>query len=444
MNAATLAAPTVRWAGGLFAVSVLLQRFAVPGLPAVALLLPVVLGWAAWGLVRGLVEVDRVRLLWWLLTAGVTATAVVLQPLVLDRHVVSPTSWALLITCWAPAVLRIRDRRRSVYLGVLRSVVNTAVVLAVVSVVMLASQYAGIPYRDWLASFVPGDLLLDNYAISYPLEYGSDIYRSNAWIGLEPSFVSAQLGLGVLAALLTRARLPKIAIILAGMISTLSGSGFAIVIVGIAVMLVQPIRQTLRRYVPAAVGLAVVAAATPFGQAMVARVTEVRTARSSTSLRAVLPYEYLWPVWSTDLRLVLLGMGPGSSQDLVDESGILGLLVPTPIKIFFDYGLLAGGVLAAFLLYCYWRGPSRAVAVALLASLWTLQPGTSTMLVLAPLFLLVTWWAPRAHAPLESSRTANGDSVGAQPWSSVGAEPWPSGAERHDRPQPLSPTAVGT
>lgn len=69
----------------------------------------------------------------------------------------------------------------------------------------------------------------------------------------------------------------------------------------------------------------------------------------------------------------------------------------TPIKIFYDYGLVAGAALAVMILICYAGGHSRSMALALLVSLWTLQPGTTSILVLLPVLVLVTWWSPRPH-----------------------------------------------
>jgi hypothetical protein len=75
--------------------------------------------------------------------------------------------------------------------------------------------------------------------------------------------------------------------------------------------------------------------------------------------------------------------------------------VPTPLKIFFDYGVIAGLALATFLLFMYLGGPSRAMAITLGTSLWALQPGTTTLVFVVAVPLLVTWWTPRINAPLE-------------------------------------------
>jgi hypothetical protein len=393
----------VLWVGGLFTATVLLQRFAVPGLP-VALVLPLLLGGALWGVAAGLATFDRFRLTAWLLAAGAMAAVIGIQELVVPDARISVSSWALFVLTWLPFTLRLTDRRRATYVATLRVVVGTTLCLAVLNIVMLTSQLAGLPYRDWLAELLPGNLLLQGFVITYPLTYASEIYRGNAWIGLEPSIVSAQLGVGLVAAILVRARATTIVVLAAGTLCAASGSGVAILLVAVLVVLALPGRRVLRPYaLPAGIGLVLVLA-TPIGQGLLARVPEVFVTNSSANLRAVLPYQYLWGRWSDNLGIVLLGGGPGSSQSIVGDSGILGLLVPTPVKIFFDYGLLAGAVLAGFIIICYLGGPSRALAVSLFVSLWTLQPGTTVAVLVAPLLLLVTWWSPRDAPVMELLR----------------------------------------
>jgi hypothetical protein len=407
VSQAVLQRATIRWVGGLFAATVLLQRFAVPGLP-VALVLPVLLVGGLWGVAAGLASFDRFRLTAWLLAAGAMAAVIGVQSLVVQDARISFGSWALFVTTWAPFTLRLTDRRRATYVATLQVVVGTTLCLAVVNIVMLASQLAGLSYKDWLASLLPSNLLLQGFVITYPLRYGSDIVRGNAWIGLEPSIVSAQLGVGLVAAILVRARATTVLLLAVGLLCAASGSGVAILIVALLVLLMLPERRLLRAYAwPAGIGL-VVALVTPIGQELLARIPEVFVANSSANLRAVLPYQYLWGYWTHSLDIVVLGGGAGSSQSLVADSGIAGLLVPTPVKIFFDYGLLAGGVLAFFIIFCYVGGPSRALAFSLFVSLWTLQPGTTVAVLVAPLLLLVTWWSPRDLPVMEVLGTPDG------------------------------------
>jgi hypothetical protein len=368
----------------------------------VALLLPVMLGLCVAGVALRIFTFERRRLAAWFFAAGSTALAVQLQTVFIDHAMISFGSWALFMLTWLPFTLRLVHHDRRTFIRVLDVVSRITTYLAAGCLVMMGSQLAGLGYRDWFATLVPDSLLLDGFVITYPVEYGSDLMRANAWIGLEPSIVSALLGVGVLAALLVGAPWVRVLVLLGGLFATVSGSGFAVLAAGLLVMSLSPVRRSLRRYLVPTALLLIIAVNSMIGSAILERVTEVSSTNSSTSLRAVMPYQYLFPQWSENPLVALLGRGPGSSQDIVANSGILGLLVPTPVKIFFDYGILAGLVLAAFILLCYAGGHSRALSLSLLLSLWLLQPGTTTVVIIMPVLLLVTLWAPRQQAPLES------------------------------------------
>lgn len=393
---------TVLWVGTMWALLILLQRFTIPGLP-VALLIPVAFFWVLWGLARGVAELDRGRMGLWSLAFGSAAILVLVQDVVLAAPAISATAILLFATVWAPFMLRLRDRRLDTYLTVLRVVCGMSAVLAAVAALMMVSQLLGVRYVDWFGTTVPQTLQYPApaFVITYPVEYGSPIYRANAWIGLEPSFVSAQIGLGIVAGILARVRLPILLLLFAGMLSTTAGSGFLIVLVAGVIMVLSPMRAALVRYVPLVVVAVIAALLTDLGQNIVSRAFEGSDSRSSTSLRTVLPYHRFWPEWTQDLLTVLLGRGPGSTEDLLPIFNVTGLLVPTPIKIFFEYGLIVGILIASFMLLCMFRGPSRSIAFTLFFSLWTLQPGSTTFLIVAPAFLLVTLWSPRAGQPIE-------------------------------------------
>jgi hypothetical protein len=188
------------------------------------------------------------------------------------------------------------------------------------------------------------------------------------------------------------------------MLCTTAGSGFIIVGVAVAVILFSRMRWALVRYallIPPVAAFAI----TPWAKPIVSRAGEFTGgsgSNNSTNLRAIAPYDVLWPRFIDDPLRVILGAGPGSSAEIITNQHIRGLLVPTPLKIFFDYGLIAGLAMAAFLLFMYLGGPSRALAITLAASLWTLQPGTTTMVFVVAVPLVVTWWTPRTQGPLES------------------------------------------
>ena len=96
LGARTLQQATVRYMVGLFAAMVLLQRFSSIVISDVSILVVLVPAWAGWGLLRGLLVVDRTRLLLWMaatervelfadvpdLTPYLNRTSVALNPVV--------------------------------------------------------------------------------------------------------------------------------------------------------------------------------------------------------------------------------------------------------------------------------------------------------------------------------------------------------------------------
>lgn len=392
------------WTTTLFALMIVFQRVAVPGLPNVSALVVVAVLWAGLGLLYGIVEIDSTRLTWWLGAGAVTGFLMLVQTQMVAGSRISVTAWGLVLVVWAPFIVRLVSRSMAAYLLALRKIANVATALGAASLLMLALQFGGMNYHDWFGSILPQSLQLTGFNTSYPLHWGSKFYKSNAFIGLEPSIVSLQLGIGLLAAILARVQWWKFLILIAGLVSTVAGSGMVVVLVGLSVVLVAPAsRRWAGRTVVLVLMIAVAAWFTPLGQLIVGRVDEFDNADSSTSARAIVPYQVLVPEWLDDLGGLLAGYGPGASQRAANElTTISEVLIPTPLKVVFEYGLIGGIVLGAFVLICYWGAPSLAMAVALLVSTALLQSGLASPAVTLPALALVTAWSPRAkRRPLE-------------------------------------------
>lgn len=401
MHPTTQEVRSARWVAALFLMVIVLQRVGIPGIPSIGMLTPLVLGWVVVALVRGVVVLHWQSVLWFVVASVVTGAAMLVQSSSVVQAQISVTSWLLVLAVWAPFMVRLVEPGVAGYLVMLRFVTYSSVALAAASVAMLGSQLAGLPFRDWFSAVVPQAFQLDGFNTIAPTTYGSGLIRSTAWIGLEPSVVSALIGLGILAAIFVRARNWVVVSLGAGLLATASGSGVFIVVLGVLVMLVHPCRRLLVRYSGFGLIAVVVATVSPIGALMIGRATEFQSADSSTNLRALEPYVALVPRWTHDLGGLLLGWGPGSSQRVVSDTNIPGLLVPSPAKIFFDYGLVAGLVLAVFILGCFWGGRSRAFALSLVVSLWILQPGVSTSVFVTPVLVFVTLWSPRSGPALE-------------------------------------------
>ena len=424
----------VPWLVGLFAANVLFQRISVPSL-SIPIVVPISVIWIGLVLYSGVAVINHRRLVLWLLGAGVSAGLVIAQVLVVDGPFVSVNSWALWMTVWLPLVVHFVDRRWETYVRALRGVANVGLGLATLSLLFMGIQYLGVPYRDWMAQAVPSSLLVSGYVVSYPVTYGSEIYKSNAWIGLEPSFVSFMLGVCVVAAVVARMHWAKVTVLLMAMLATTAGSGLAIVIGYVVVTIISGRGKTLRRYALPAVGIGVLFAFTLLGEAILSRVTEAGQSRSSTSLRMIEPYQFLWPHWLADPMGVLFGYGPGSSAWVVTNAGILGLLVPSVAKVLFDYGLIGGVILIALMLSTFVRAPEPRFALALGISMFTVQAASPGLVICA--ICVASLWSPaprgRPHSgpvPRRAPRRADNDRAREQPLP-VGS---PVRAARSERP----------
>lgn len=391
----------------LLVLVILTQRIGIPGVPSIGFTTVLIVGWTAVAALCGVIVLDRTRFMWWLGMAGATALAMLVQQAWVPGAQISVNAWILVFVVWLPFAFRLVDTGRPGFVLLLRYLTRIAVVLAVVTLAMVGSQLAGVRYVDVLARLLPSSLLLEGFNTLIPIFYGSPIYKGTAWIGLEPSITSAFLGLGLLAALLARMSVVSIVVLILGLVATVSGSGVVLVIGGLIVLLASRARSVLAPYWFLGILTVVATSLTTFGEVLLSRSTEVQSDNSSAALRSTLPYEIITPRWISEPWAVVLGWGPGSSQRAVNESGIIGLLVPTPVKIFYEYGLVAGIVLAAMFLLTFWGGPSRTFSIPLLLTLLFLQPGLTTAIITVPVLALVTLWSPRWGPQIEDDPDGN-------------------------------------
>jgi hypothetical protein len=379
------------WVTVLFMLTFLFQRISVPGI-SIPVTVPIAGLWLGLGFLRGLVTIDPRRFVIWCLAAAVSGAMVLPQLIMVASPYVSFNSWALWIVIWLPLVVRLRDRSRVQYLRTLRAVANAGLGLAVLSIAFMLSQLFGLRYYDWVAAVVPHNLLVHDYVVTYPISYGSPIYKSNGWIALEPSFLSFFIAVCLVSALVTRMSVVKVLVLLAGLLSTVAGSGIAVVIVYMVCLLLVGRIGNLRRYALPAVAVIVGFISTIFGQAISQRVLEFGDPRSSTSLRAIEPYLQLWPYWVGDPPSVIIGQGAGSSAEIIRGLGITGLLVPSTAKVLFDYGLVGGTGLIILMIFTYVRSPEPLFALSLAASMFVLQTASQPLVICS--IMLFAFWSP--------------------------------------------------
>jgi hypothetical protein len=390
------------WVTVLFVLTFLLQRISVPDI-SIPVTVPITCLWVCLAFIRGLVTIDPRRFLIWTLAAAVSGAMVLPQLILVARPYVSFNSWALWIVTWLPLVVRLRDRSRLAYLRTLRAIAHAGLGIAVVSIAFMLSQLLGMRYHDWLADVVPDNLLVQGFVISYPIEYGSEIYKSNGWVALEPSFLSFMIGICLIAALVTRMSVGKVLVLLVGLLSTVAGLGMAILAVYLICLLALGRIGNLGRYGLPALLVIGGFTTTIFGQAVSGRVLEFGQSRSSTSLRAIEPYMQLLPHWVSDPVSVVIGQGAGSSAELVNGLAILGLQVPSTAKVLFDYGLVGGTGLILLMISTYVRSPEPVFALSVAASMFVLQAAAQPLVICS--IMLFAFWSP---APSSDPGRADG------------------------------------
>ena len=395
------------WVGWAFAGVFLLQRITVPGL-LVSITAPLIIIWGMAAMYAGVLEFDRSRTVIWLAVAGVTSMLMLGQPLLVSFPLISVNSWALWMVTWLPMVFRFVDRTGETVRSAMAAIAGVGAAIAALSIAFIGVQLAGGSYRDLLGETLPSGFLVQDFVISYPITWNSPIYKSNAWFALEPSFLSYLLGVALICAVLGRRNIVVVSVIAVGLLCTAAGSGIAVVAVFLVVELLRGRGLLLLRYWPAAAILAVAGVATGIGELIVDRVDEAGSARSSTTLRAIEPYLHLLPQWMSDVGKVLVGGGPGSSQRAVQDLGIMGLLVPTPAKMLYDYGLVGGLLMLAMIVACFVRSHSPALAGAQVISLLSLQGAAQPLVALGVLSVAL-------FSPMELTEESSADAGSPRP-----------------------------
>jgi hypothetical protein len=386
----------VPFVAALFLTTILFQRIAVPGLP-IPITVPLTMAWMVIVWAMGIAEFNRTRMLVWLFAGALSGLVMVGQVLFAARPYISFNSWAFWMVTWIPVVLQIKDRTKQTYLRCSQAIAFIGIGLAILSIAFLVIQLAGVRYYDWFAAFIPRNLLVDGYVTTYPVVYDSPIYKSNGWIALEPSFMSFYLGVSLACGLMARVSVLAIVVLFAGLLSTIAGSGLALIAVLFGVLIFQRQSDMMRRYALPIILMTVLFGVTNLGRPLFSRVTEVGASNSSTALRAVQPYIELWPYWIADPVGIFLGHGAGSSADVVKGLGLDGLLLPSIAKVIFDYGLIGGALLIALMVVTFLKSPWSALAFALAASMFFLQAAAQPLVICC--ILVTTIWAPAVHKP---------------------------------------------
>lgn len=391
--------PVARILGGLLFLVVVGQRFA---LPVGSLQIPATLILALFAVVilvaSGLVVHDQTRVIIFALALAACALASWLSVWVGGSlHL---TSLIMLAACYVPWLFRAPDRVGRVqgasWLADL--FIKIMVVAAMVAIVQMGLQITGVwTFADPFAT-IPDKWLLADFNTLNPLSYGSPIIKSQSFVFLEPSFLSQFLALGCILAMLRRAQIWLILILVVAIFCTYSGTGILLLAVGLFVIMIR----TPRALRPSLVVLGCIAACalmlSPFAEPLLSRTAEVSNSESSWSLRFVAPYQQVAGGLAHEPIRYLTGAGPGAADRLLesasDGDGLAVVYTIAP-KLIFEYGLIASSLFLLFLgLVLFRRPPWPVLPTALLVMIGLLSGS-----LLQPHTLVIVWLLSAAWSP---------------------------------------------
>jgi hypothetical protein len=378
-------------------VMVLGQRLALPagGALQVPLTEAALLAMVGYAVVRGILVFHAPMTVIYLALVGVSAAATLAQAFYgLEPHT---SSLVFLWILYAPVCLKLWvPDPRAVFDSVLGYFVRMMTWVGGAGLVLFAAQFGGLAYRDWLAAVIPTKLLISGYVTTYPIYFGSSIYRNNGVLFLEASSYSFWVGVAFVICVYRRERPWRLVLFAAALVSAESGNGLAVVAVALATLLVTgKSRSFIRTLLPIGIVLAI-GAATPVGSGLVGRFTESGNSESSTSMRMIVPYQIFMPKIADSGPLLLFGHGAGSTNDAVK---IVNLIYPMVPKILYDFGVPFALVFFALIFgAAATRVPWLPLTLALYVSYVWVNGGVLSALEVATMLVFVWWWPPdRPH-----------------------------------------------
>jgi hypothetical protein len=216
---------------------------------------------------------------------------------------------------------------------------NMMCVFALIALFQYGSQaFLHIPYHDPLA-FLPQGFTMTNYEVSYPTQYGSEIYKSNAYLFLEPSFLSQFLALSLIIEILLFRRISVIVLQILGIASTFSGTGLLLIAITLPFAVLANIHKP-RVALLGSVVIVAILAAVAFNPAVTKRSSEMNESGSSASIRFSTPYERMSELTFDSASSLLIGYGPGSVDRIKVDDRVANF--PAVPKAIIEYGLLGG------------------------------------------------------------------------------------------------------
>lgn len=326
----------------LFA-SLFLQRFGIPfGVKPLNVVGPLGLGVAVYGLIRGTLAFQTTRLVTFLVLTALLLAGMIHQVTspngIAGPPIINSLLQFLLLTSFATLTFAAPVDEARFF----RQVTGFLAIIAVAGLLQFAAQFVGISIFAF-SDFLPASMLFET---GYNLKIGTGVgltLKSNGFFLVEPSVFSQIMALALIIEILAFRRIGYLVLSMAGLVLSLSGTGW---IVLASFILATGVGMGKRGLVIAfgtlliitVAMILVVFLAPDIAAAFAERFDE--TARPGTSgfVRFVTPFWVLGDIMERDPVAAFLGIGAGVSERLTLP---YEYTVNTPVKVAVEFGFPA-------------------------------------------------------------------------------------------------------
>src|SRR6185312_2697436 len=235
------------------------------------------------------------------------------------------------------------------------SFIRLVTILAIAGLTQIALQLVLRGYFLDPLSFLPHIFQLSNYAVHHSFSIGPlSLVKPNGMFALEPSFFSQFAALGLIGELLYFRRPKIIALLIAALAGSFSGTGIIVMLFGLPFLKQSP-KWILGILLAGFLwSLALGDAAVDF---YASRLHELDERGTSGNARFVLPYQMVWERWNHSGRDAAFGIGAGQSANL---DHLFEANFAPVAKVGMEFGLVG---LVAFAIY--WAGMYWVTAIPL-------------------------------------------------------------------------------
>lgn len=374
------------------------QRFAVPGTGSrlgVGFLLAY--GAFLFGLLNGVLRISTARLLLYLAMAG-TLLALIFTL----SGPFSQLSIAMLLILYLPFVA-VAPLRREDYQQILMAYQAIMTFCAFCGILQFGVQIVlGPQYMFPFDKIMPDSFFQSHFNLMIPISSSSALLKSTGLWFLEPSHFSQFVGFSLIVELLYFRRMGYMALFGLAYIISFSGTGFVLVVATFIFYTIRHGRFSLLLIAMLCILLigAYFHDVPPFSF-FLDRLGEFSSSQTSGSMRFLAPYDFLSNIIAKDTRLLALGAGPGSIDNV---SVILDYKLQDSswLKLLYEYGAVGSISFMIFYMYSiFWRSPDIVLSWACLVQFMLLGGYLNSFYVQFLHLALVGW--PRISSSSEQT-----------------------------------------